>query len=71
MNVHAREGCKTSPAFGNRDGSVGLMLEYNEILHYFMRRIQVEEPYLISLTDELDINYNFLRSFRRTAEGSV
>jgi hypothetical protein len=68
-NLHAREGCKTGLVFGNRDRSVGLMLEYNKILHNFLRRIQAEEPNLISLTDEININYNFLQSFRRTVEG--
>ncbi len=69
MNIHAREGCKTALAFGIRDRSVGLMLEYNEILHYFLRRIQAEKPNLISPTDELEINYIFLWSFRRTVKG--
>jgi hypothetical protein len=59
MNMCAREGCKISPAFGNRDGSVGLMSEYNEILHLFLRKIQAEEHNLISPTDEIKINYNF------------
>jgi hypothetical protein len=68
MDVCARESCKTSPAFGNRDGSVGLMSEYNEILHYFLRRIQAEEPNLIYPTDEIKINYNCVWSSRRTQQ---
>jgi hypothetical protein len=71
INMRAREGCKTGPVFGNRNGSVGLISEYNEILHYFLRRIQAEELNLISPTDEVKINYNFLQSFRRTVEGRV
>ncbi len=34
-----------------------------------LRRTQTEEPNVISLTDEIEINYNFSWSFRRIAEG--
>ncbi len=69
MSVREREGCRTGPAFGHKDGSVGLISEYNDILHYFLRILQKEEPDMISPTDDIEANYSFSPTFRRTAEG--
>jgi hypothetical protein len=39
IQVREDKGCASKPAFGNRDGSVALMREYDEILHYFLEMI--------------------------------
>jgi hypothetical protein len=36
MSIREKEGCRMGPAFGHKDGSIGLILEYNDILHYFL-----------------------------------
>ncbi len=69
IKVREEEGCVSGPAFGHRDGSVALMREYDEILHYFLETIQRECPELISKSDDVHANYGFSRTFRRTAEG--
>jgi hypothetical protein len=69
MSIREREGCRTGPAFGHKDGSVGLILEYDNILHYFLRILQKEKPDMISPTDDIEANYSFSRTFQRTAEG--
>ncbi len=57
------------PAFGNADGSVALMREYDEIIHYFLETIQRENPDLIAESDDIQSNYGLSCTFRRTAEG--
>jgi hypothetical protein len=69
MRVMMEEGCQTGPAFSNRDGTIALMTEHNDVLHHFMKRIQEKEPQLIAASDDVEANYSFLRTFRRTAEG--
>jgi hypothetical protein len=69
IKVREEEGCVSGPAFGDQDGSVALMREYNKILHYFLETIQRECPELISESDDIHANYGFSRIFRRTAEG--
>ena len=69
MSIREKEGCKTGPAFGHGNGSVRLMSEYDEILHYFLRMLQREYPNIISPSDDAEANYSFSRTFRRTAEG--
>ncbi len=63
------EECRSGPAFGHRDGSVAAMLEYNNLLHFFLKRVQDECPQLILLDDNIEINYNFSPTFRHTVEG--
>ena len=69
IQVREEEGCLSGPAFGHKDGSVALMREYDEILHYFLESIQKENPNLITESDDIQTNYGFSRTFRRTAEG--
>ena len=69
IKIREEEGCVSGPAFGNSDGSVALMREYDEILHYFLEQVQRENPDLISESDDIHSNYGFSRTFRRTAEG--
>ncbi len=68
MSIREKEGCRMGPTFGYKDGSVGLILEYDNILHYFLRILQKEEPNMISPTDDIEANYSFLHTFQRTAK---
>jgi len=69
LEVREREGHTSGPAFGDADGRVGLISEYDGILHSMLRKLQLEHPGLIAENDEVEANYSFFRSFRRTAEG--
>jgi hypothetical protein len=69
IKVREEEGCVSGPAFGHRDGSIALMREYDEILHYFLETIRRECPELISESDDVHANYGFSRTFCRMAEG--
>ncbi len=69
MRIRALEGHKTGPAFGNKDGSVGSMADYDGVLHYFLKKIQVDLPAMISPTNDFGSIYSFNRTFHRTAEG--
>ncbi len=53
INVRKEEGCLSGPALGNKDSSVVLMREYDEILHYFLETIQRENPKLIAESDNI------------------
>jgi hypothetical protein len=63
------EGCRSGPAFGHQDGSVALMLEHDDRLHFFLRRVRDKYPELILADNNIEVNYCFSRTFRRTAEG--
>jgi hypothetical protein len=39
LHIWEEEGCRTGPAFGNSNGSVGLMSEYDNMLHFFLRKV--------------------------------
>ncbi len=69
MSIRKKEGCRTGPAFGHKNGSIGLISEYEDILHYFLRILQKEEPDMISPTDNVETNYSFSCTFQRTAKG--
>ena len=56
-------------AFGKADGSVSTISEYDGVLRFFLKRIQSEPGSdLIDPKDEVDKNYSFFRTFRKTAE---
>ncbi len=69
LKVREEEGYRTGPAFGSRDSSLGLMSEYDELLCFFLRKVQSTCPDLILPSDDVEANYGFFRTFRRTAEG--
>ena len=69
LRVREEEGCRTGPAFGSHDGSLGLMSEYDKLLRFFLRNVQSTCPDLILPSDNVEANYGFFRTFRRTAEG--
>ncbi len=39
LKVRESEGCRRGPAFGHKDSSVALMLEYNNLLHFFLGKV--------------------------------
>ncbi len=47
LRVREGEGCRTGPAFGSRDSSLGLMSEYDELLRFFLQKVQSTCPDLI------------------------
>ena len=67
LDVRRLEGCRTGPAFGDRLGRVALMSEYDGLLLPLLERIQITDPDLIAPSDDVQMNYSFFRSFRRTA----
>ena len=69
LDVRRLEGCRTGPAFGDRLGRVALMSEYDGLLIPLLERIQITDPDLIAPSDDVQMNYSFFRSFRRTATG--
>jgi hypothetical protein len=69
MRVRMEEGCQTGSAFGNRDGTIVPMAKYNDVLHHFMKQTQEEEPQLIATGNDVEANYSFSCTFRRTAKG--
>lgn len=66
--IREEEGCVRGPAFGHVDGSVASLHEYDGILHHFLSMIQVDNPELISKEDDVQANYSFFRTFRKTSE---
>ena len=68
IEVQESEGHIAGPAFGRPDGSIAPMAEYDDILHTFLKEIQVENNDLISETDDVVKSYRLFRSFQKSAE---
>jgi hypothetical protein len=45
------------------------MSKYEDMLHFFLQKVQDTHPNLILSTDDVEANYGFSRTFRRMAEG--
>jgi hypothetical protein len=56
------------PAFGYTNGSVAALHKYDGILHHFLEMIQHESPELVAADDEVQANYGFFGTFRKTDE---
>ena len=69
LQVRQQEGWINGPAFGHRDNSVMSLRELDGLLHFFLKRIQKEDPSLIAAHDNVYKNYGFFRTFWKTAEG--
>ena len=69
VEARQQEGCRKGPAFGDRHGRVAWLSEYDGMLLPLLERIQETDPNLIAPSDEVEKNYSFFRSFRRTATG--
>jgi hypothetical protein len=68
IQVQQEEGCMHGPAFGYANGSVAALHEYGGILHHFLEMIQCENPELVAADDDVQANYGFFRTFRKTAK---
>jgi hypothetical protein len=53
LKIWEEEGCRTGPAFGCSNGSVGLMSEYDDTLNFFLQKVQDAHPNLILPTDDV------------------
>lgn len=69
VEVRQQEGWRTGPAFGDRAGRAALLSEYDGMMLPLLLRIQATDPNLIAPSDDVEKNYSFFRSFRRTATG--
>ena len=69
VEVRRQEGWRTGPAFGDRAGRAALLSEYDGMMLPLLLRIQATDPNLIAPSDDVERNYSFFRSFRRTATG--
>ena len=49
--------------FGDSNGAVAFLFEYDGILHHFLGIVQQEHPDLIAENDDVRINYSFFRLF--------
>ena len=67
IRIRKEEGCKAGPAFGSKDRAVGFVSEYDGLLHFFLRKVQTSYPECSLPSDDVDANYGFYRTFRRTA----
>ncbi len=45
------------------------MSKYDDMLHFFLQKVQDAHPNLTLPTDDLEANYGFSCTFRRMAEG--
>ena len=54
LRAFEAEGCKRGPAFGHRDGTVASMSKYNDLLHFFLRKVQEGFPDLILPDDNIN-----------------
>ena len=66
--VRLSEGCCSGPAFGDAQGVVARLSDYDSVLREFLKKVQDEPNELIADKDEMK-NYSLFRSFRKTAQG--
>jgi hypothetical protein len=59
LKVREAEGYRRGLAFGHKDGSVALILEYDDLLHFFLGKVQDKNPELILPSDDIKANYSF------------
>ena len=69
VEARQQKGCRKGPAFGDRQGRVAWLSEYDGMMLPLLERIQETDPNLIAPSDEVEKNYSFFHSFRRTATG--
>ncbi len=68
INIQAEEGCSHRSAFDYANGLVATLHEYDGILHHFLQLIQQENPDLIVEDDNVQSNYGFFQTFRKSLE---
>jgi hypothetical protein len=69
MEVQVQERERTRHGFGYPDGSVAFIVDYDDVLHGYLKGMQGERPKLIAPTDLVETNYSLFRTFWCTAEG--
>ena len=68
IRVREEEGHVHCPAFGNADGSLGFLSDYDVYLHELLKTVQQEPDSFLDKDDDVEANYSFFRTFRKTAE---
>ncbi len=69
IKIREEEGCTHGPAFGDSNGAVAFLFEYDGILYHFLDIVQQEHPDLIAENNDIRINCSFFRLFQKTAKG--
>ena len=65
IRIRLSEGCISGPAFVNEHSRVGIIREYDAMLHHFLQEIQKEDQDLLDDQKALD-QYSFYRTFHKT-----
>ena len=68
IRVREEEGHSHGPAFGNADGSLGFLSDYDVLLHELLRTVQQQPDSRLDRDDDIERNYSFFRTFRKSAE---
>ena len=69
VEMRELEGVTSGSAFGKGVDSVATISEYDGVLRFFLKQIQAEAGSdLLDQNDDIDQNYSFFRTFRKTAE---
>lgn len=68
IRVREEEGYTSGPVFGQADGSLGFMSDYDAMLHELLKTLQLDPCSNIDADDDVVGNYSFFRTFRKTAE---
>lgn len=67
--VRRREGHVAGPAFGYASGQVARQADFDVVLRTTLNRMRIDsECDLIQADDEVDLNYSFNRTFRKSSE---
>ena len=68
IQVREEEGHSHGPAFGNADGSLCYLSDYDAVLHDQLRTVQQQPDSCLDKDDDIEANYSFFRTFRKSAE---
>lgn len=63
-----RRAPPSGPAFGNADGSLGFLSDYDVFLNDLLKIVQQEPDSYVDKDDDVEANYSFFRTFRKTTE---
>ncbi len=68
IRVREEEGHTHGPAFGNADGSLCFLSDFDVVLHDLLKCVQQEPDSFLDKDDDVEANYSFFRTFRKSAE---
>ena len=68
IRVREEEGHTHGPAFGNADGSLCFLSDFDVILHDLLKGVQQEPDSFLDKDYDVEANYSFFRTFRKSAE---